>query len=362
MNDAGLMYTGGENSAPFNELIKPAPRGHVPQMSNKKSGAKGGGYMLMKPLVDAAVGLGVQAEYNVRVQSLVVDQSARVVGIVAKRYGKTLAVRARRGVVLAMGGFAYNESMLRDHSPSLVGRPGAAIEAHDGTAIRMGQSLGAATSHMDAAVVAINTDPQMLYRGIIVNGRGQRFIAEDTYVGRVAQEVLFHQNDDAFLIIDERAYEEALRTRSTTALLRENPTWVSDSFNELEAEMGLPAGALTSTVDLYNGYARDGADPLFGKKQEWVKPIEAPAAVFDLRKETIGFPLGGLKTNVNAEVLHISGEPISGLYAAGRCTSGVCAGGYASGASLGDSSFFGRRAGLGAARAIGADQDLGPTR
>ena len=63
-----------------------------------------------------------------------------------------------------------------------------------------------------------------------------------------------------------------------------------------------------------------------------------------------GFTLGGLRTTVDSEVLHVSGEPIPGLFAAGRCTSGVCAGGYASGTSLGDGSFFGRRAGISAAK------------
>lgn len=70
-----------------------------------------------------------------------------------------------------------------------------------------------------------------------------------------------------------------------------------------------------------------------------------------MRGMTGGFTLGGLKTSVDSEVLHVSGAPIAGLYAAGRCTSGVCAGGYASGASLGDGSFFGRRAGVSAAAA-----------
>ena len=71
--------------------------------------------------------------------------------------------------------------------------------------------------------------------------------------------------------------------------------------------------------------------------------------VADQEQLQAGFTLGGLHTTVNSEVLHVSGEPIPGLYAAGRCTSGVCAGGYASGTSLGDSSFFGRRAGIAAA-------------
>ena len=64
---------------------------------------------------------------------------------------------------------------------------------------------------------------------------------------------------------------------------------------------------------------------------------------------TGGFTLGGLRTSVDSEVLHVTGEPIPGLFAAGRCTSGLSAWGYCSGISLGDGSFFGRRAGKAAA-------------
>ena len=88
---------------------------------------------------------------------------------------------------------------------------------------------------------------------------------------------------------------------------------------------------------------------MLGKKSEWVKLIVGPLAAIDLRGRTGGFTLGGLKTSVDSEVLHVSGEPIPGLFAAGRCTSGISAGGYVSGASLGDGSFFGRRAGISAA-------------
>ncbi|MGF0280943.1 MULTISPECIES: FAD-binding protein [Rhodococcus] len=61
------------------------------------------------------------------------------------------------------------------------------------------------------------------------------------------------------------------------------------------------------------------------------------------------FHPGGLQTSVDSEVLHVGGDPIPGLYAAGRCTSGLSAWGYCSGISLGDGSFFGRRAGMRAA-------------
>ncbi|MGB3698106.1 MAG: FAD-dependent oxidoreductase [Gordonia sp. (in: high G+C Gram-positive bacteria)] len=348
--DDGLQYTGGENAAPFHDTIPPAPRGHVPQMSDKRADAeRGGGYMLMQPLTDRAGELGVRAAYDMRVQALVVDGD-RVVGVTARQYGRTVAVRAHRGVVLATGSFAYHPQMLESHAPRLVGRPAAAIEEHDGRAIAMAQALGADLAHMDAAEVAYFCDPQLFIRGILVDGRGQRFINEDTYPGRVGQAALYGCGGETYLIIDQASYEQGCSRPTATPELRHRPTWVCESVAELEGEMGLPDGALQSTVDYYNRHARNGTDPLFDKRPEWVAPIGSPVAAIDLRGMVGGFTLGGLRTSVDAEVLHVSGDPIPGLYAAGRCTSGVSAGGYASGASLGDSSFFGRRAGVYAAK------------
>ncbi|NKY54361.1 FAD-dependent oxidoreductase [Nocardia vermiculata] len=348
--DQGLMYSGGENAAPYNTIATPAPRGHLPQMADKHTGEKGGGYMLMKPLTDTAESLGVRAEYDMRLQRLIVDASGKVAGVVAKRYGKQVHVRARRGVVLATGSFAYNQEMIEEYTPLLVNRPAAAIEEHDGIGIRVAQALGARVAHMDAIEVAIFADPQLMVRGILVNGRGQRYIPEDSYPSHIGQATLSRQHNEAFLIIDESALEQAQGTVSSSAAMRaQPPTWVAETVEELEAEIGFPAGVLQATVEVYNRHAANGADPVLGKKPEWVRPIETPLAAYDLRNHTGGFTLGGLKTDLDSRVLHVSGDPVPGLFAAGRCTSGVCAGGYASGASLGDGSFYGRRAGRAAA-------------
>ena len=61
------------------------------------------------------------------------------------------------------------------------------------------------------------------------------------------------------------------------------------------------------------------------------------------------FTLGGLATDADGAVLDATESPVPGLYAAGRTTAGIAAGGYVSGISLGDGSFFGRRAGISAA-------------
>ncbi|WP_416062826.1 FAD-dependent oxidoreductase [Rhodococcus indonesiensis] len=347
--DEGLMYSGGENSAPFNEIATPAPRGHVPQMSNKRTGEQGGGYMLMKPLAEVAESLGVTPVFDIRVQRLIVDDADRVVGIAAKKFGDEVFVRARRGVVLTTGSFAYNDAMVASFAPQLIGRPAAAIEEHDGCSIRMAQALGADLAHMGATEVAFFADPQLMARGILVNGHGQRYVPEDTYPGRVGQLTLLRNDNQAYLVIDEASYEEGCATTSSTPYFRFPPKWAAETVAELESDMGLPEGTLQATVEVYNRHAAAGTDPVLGKKPEWVRPIGTPVAALDLRNCTAGFTLGGLHTTVNSEVLHVSGEPIPGLYAAGRCTSGVCAGGYASGTSLGDSSFFGRRAGIAAA-------------
>lgn len=344
MGDQGLMYSGGENSFPFNTVAAPAPRGHVPQMSNKKQGEASAGFMLMKPLVDTAETAGARALYDVRVQQLVVNTGGRVVGVIARQYGSELNIRASRGVVLATGSFAYNEAMVAQYAPRIAGRPAASIEQHDGRAIQMAQALGADLAHMDATEVAIFADPQQLVRGILVNSRGQRYVAEDTYPGRIGQLTLYHQDNTAYLIIDGEAQEEAMNSLSPQLMMRP-PTWVAETVAELENEIGLAPGSLQATVAAYNEGAGRGEDPLLHKKPQWLRPIGSPVGAIDLRESTGGFTLGGLATTLDAEVLHVSGDPIPGLFAAGRSAAGLAAWGYASGVSLGDGSFYGRRAG-----------------
>ena len=119
----------------------------------------------------------------------------------------------------------------------------------------------------------------------------------------------------------------------------------------------MPAGTLSATMAVYNAHAREGRDPLFDKQVPILKPLDqSPFVALELNFETSYFSfftLGGLKTSAQAEVLDRSGKAIPGLFAAGRCTSGLPAWGhgYSSGLSLADCTFFGREAGRSAAKA-----------
>ncbi len=206
-------------------------------------------------------------------------------------------------MVLCAGGFVHSDEMVARHTP-LVATCSLRLgnDFDDGTGIRMAQSIGAAVMRMDAAECAVPmTPPRSLVAGILVNGRGQRFINEDTYYGRVGQEVLFRQEGEAYLIVDEALYEV------TRAGLQ--ASWVCETVDELEGEIGLPDGSLVATFDLYQRHAADGADPLFHKASEFVRPLVPPLGAYDLRVANPAayyatFTLGGLSTTVDGEVLH----------------------------------------------------------
>jgi 3-oxo-5alpha-steroid 4-dehydrogenase len=336
----GLMFTGGENAYPFDEIASPAPRGHVVQ------GKRPGGAVLMKELSAAAVDAGARVSYDTRAERLVVDEAGRVVGVVAARYGDEVTVRARTGVVLTAGGFINSPEMVEQHAPGVhVTALRLGTEGDDGRGIRMAQAVGARLKRMDAIECALPFNaPRSLVHGILVNRYGQRFVNEDTYMGRVGQTALVHQGGEAYLIVDEQHY--------APNWLNVRASWVCETATELETEIGLPAGSLVSTLDYFNEHAARGEDPLFHKRPPVLTPLQPPLAAFDVRAGKFiyaPFTLGGLHTQVDGAVLDLDGAPIAGLFAAGRTTSGVAAQGYCSGLSLGDSTLFGRLAGLAAA-------------
>ena len=107
----------------------------------------------------------------------------------------------------------------------------------------------------------------------------------------------------------------------------------------------------------YNEAAARGEDPQFHKRAPFLQPIGVPPAsgigAIDLRVDHgaiyATFTLGGLVTDPDGAVMDGSGQTLSGLYAVGRTAASLAASHYASGISLGDGTFFGRRAGRHAA-------------
>jgi len=342
-SDDGLVYSGNERVHPFFELAPPAPRGHIP----RTRGPAGG--LLMQKLMAAVERSGAEILAGARCQSLVLASDGRVVGVVVESTEGETFVEARRGVILCSGGFIWNDEMLREFAPDLlrcqhrVGTP-----SDDGSGIRLGMAAGGAAIGLDRGDVLLPLyPPTSLKRGLLVNRAGERFINEDAYHGRIGEFALHHCGGEVWMIIDSAMDERPENTPAPVAA-------VEASIQELESALQMPQGSLQDTVESYNTAARRGEDPGFHKAADFLVPLEHPPyAALDLRMESAhygGFTLGGLHIDAGGRVLDADGNAVPGLFAAGRASAGIARRGYSSGLSLGDASFFGRRAGREAAQ------------
>jgi 3-oxo-5alpha-steroid 4-dehydrogenase len=340
--DDGLVWSGAENVAPFRDVARPAPRGHVAAVPGAA------GHKVMSALCQAVAGSGAAQAFNTHCSALVQERDGTIVGARLETFGKSRFVRTRGGIVITTGGFVLNDRMLDDYRPEARRcQMRVAADGDDGSGIRLGMAAGAGTRHLDKVSVSLPvTQPWDLKRGLLVNGQGQRFINEDTYYGRLGDAALLRQDGRCWLVVDDAIFVQPEYGFEVCA--------VAETPAALASELGLPEGALEATIEVFNRHAQAGRDPFFGKREPYLQPLVVPPfAAIDCNVESARyavFTLGGLATDVEGRVLDPEGRPIRGLYGAGRSTSGIAVGGYSSGLSLGDGTFFGRAAGRAAAR------------
>lgn len=287
--------------------------------------------------------------------------------LIAQGLAQPCHVRARKGVVLATGGFIYNLDMVQQHAPLfahsfLLGAAGC-----DGSGIRLGQSASGATAAMDNfSGWRFITPPVTWPRGIVVNSQGQRFCNEQVYGERLGHEIMAHQDGKAWLILDARLRKSALKEcfsgrwwyfQWLPALLTQLASKKAKTLAELARKIGADAATLEAQVAAYNAATADpSADPLqpsdpMGKTPDMCQALDAaPYYALDISVFSPALPmaaitLGGLCVNeATGLVTQPSGAVIPGLYAVGRAAVGLPSGRYISGLSLADCVFSGRRA------------------
>lgn len=337
--DGSLYYCGSELVHPFRDLAKPAPRGHVPPSPHLI-----GGRDLMKALTKSAEALGAKLKLRCSAERLIVESDGSISGAVVDDNGTRINIRARKGVVLAAGGFIHNRAMVERFAPELAqcsvpwGRAGDL-----GQGILMGMAVGGAVQRMHHGFVIIPMyPPESILNGILVNARGQRFVPEDGYYGLIGHELAFKQDGVAWMIVDKT-------NAFTWKDFRFNVAAEAPTIAELEGKLQLPEGALVQTVEYYNRHAKDQRDPLLHKSGKFLAPLQqAPYVAYDMGLKNTFTPVhtfGGLQTSVDGQVINAWGEPIPGLYANGRTSAGLPVAPYiGSGISIGDGTFFGRRA------------------
>ena len=343
-DDSTLIWSGSEAATPFCEIAEPAPRGHVIRHMGW-----GGGRPLVDILERSARDKGADVVADARCAALISD-GARIVGVIMRIDNEDRFVRASLGVVLATGGFVMNEDMRRRYCPETFRINSPIGDKDDGSGILLGMGAGGDAIHMEQFFTTCPwTMPESHAHGVFVNVQGQRFINEDCYHGRVSRCAVDQPGGKVYLLLDNAHFSQPIDVAQITI------AGTGETWQEVEAELEMPAETLSATMDFYNRHARAGNDPLFDKREPILVPLDqGPFVALELNFETSYFSfftLGGLHTSTDGEVLDRAGQPVPGLFAAGRCTSGLPAWGhgYSSGMSLADCTFFGRQAGRSAA-------------
>jgi 3-oxo-5alpha-steroid 4-dehydrogenase len=215
----------------------------------------------------------------------------------------------------------------------------------------MGIAVGAAALRMhEGFIIAPIYPPENAISGILVNASGQRFISEESYHAVLGEEIAYHQGGKAWLITDQKSGYQFHQDNFL-------PVAQGNTIGDVADQLGFPRGALQDTVAYYNRHAENGVDPMFRKSNDYLRPLQGPPyKAWDISMDKAFFPahtFGGLQTRTTGQVVSSFGEDIPGLYAAGRNTAGLPMARYiASGISVGDCTFFGRRAGKSAAQGL----------
>ncbi|WP_088146344.1 FAD-dependent oxidoreductase [Achromobacter denitrificans] len=333
---------------------------------------------------------GVEYWLDTPVQRLVRDASGRVLGATVAYAGKTLNIRARRGVVMATGGFPWDAERRARAYPQPTGDWSMSPQDNTGDGIRLSEQAGAAlgTGYASPAFwapVSILESPggrRLRYPHLVwdrakpgliaVNGAGERFVNESTSYHEFVQ-AMYRSHETvptipAFLVCDQRFIDTwglglALPGgRPRQHLIDQGYLIQAPTLAALAARLGVPAEALQSTVRRYNAHAAQGQDPDFGKggtaynrylgdPDHQPNPCLAPLAdegryyAVKVYAGDIGTACG-IAANANAQALDAGGQPIPGLYVAGNDMQSVMGGAYpAPGITLGPALTFGWVAG-----------------
>jgi len=346
-----------------------------------------GGNALAAALFKSALDKGVKLHASHAVVGLL-REGSRVSGARLRLPGgEERAIRARRGVVLACGGFPHDDARkaaLFAHAPSGRAHWSAAPLANSGDGLRLGEAVGAqidltlADNGAWAPVSLVprrgggtQAFPHLVERGkpglIAVTRDGRRFVDEagdyHSFM-RALFERCENRDVQAWLICDHRFQRRfGLGHAKPWPLpigpaLRSNYLKRGATIEALAVSCGIDAAQLVRTVAEFNRHARQGIDPEFGRgdtpydrmqgdaehsgPNPCVAPIErGPFYGVRILPGSLG-TFAGLSVNEHAQVLDVHGRPIDGLYAAGNDASSVMGGHYPSGGiTLGPALVFG---------------------
>jgi succinate dehydrogenase/fumarate reductase flavoprotein subunit len=355
----------------------------------RRRDVRGQGQALIGGLLKAVLDRNIPIHFETRGRHLVRDDG-RIVGVVAEHAGAERRFRARRGVVLATGGFEWNERLVATFLRGPLTGPISVPECEgDGLLMAMevdaslgnmanawwiNSSLESRPDHRDARPNYLPSQVERSYPGsILVNRSGRRFVNEAVNYNALGY-VLHNFDADRYefpnlpywLIFDGRF---ASRYRVFTSRPGDPvPPWAlrADTLGELAELTGVDPAGLEATVARFNALVRAGHDDDFGRGDTtfdnfWGdRSFDPPMCTLGVIDEPPYYSIkmeagangtcGGPRANGDGQVLGWDDEPIPGLYVCSNTMAAVTAGAYGgAGGTIGPGMTFGYLAGRHAA-------------
>ncbi|HSC75092.1 MAG TPA: FAD-binding protein [Pseudomonadales bacterium] len=316
-------------------------------------------------------------------------ENDRVVGAIIERDGKKIRVRAKRGVLLASGGFEQNPVLRQHYLPKPTSTNWSAANKHNtGDALQMTETLQPALALMDdawwtpatlvpgaAPAYALVFEKSMPH-SLFVNSQGERFTNEaapyiDVVNGMYANHIegegersavpcwmIFDASYRKKTAIAGSVYPSTMMPDSIVPDRYWNTLiYKGDTLSALAHRIGIDAQNLQRSVMRFNRFAQTGVDEDFARggnasdnyySDPSCKPnpnlgaLETgPFYAVPIVAGDIGTK-GGLLTDADARVLREDRSVIAGLYACGNCSAAVMGRSYAgAGSTLGPAMAFG---------------------
>lgn len=311
----------------------------------------------------------VQVLTETTVEELVMDGD-KVAGVKAKNYdGSDLTVTAKKGVIIATGGFSKNIDMVLEYNTSgkwpnltkdVVSTNLASIQ---GDGIRMAKKIGADLVDMEQMQFLYLGIPKLgMISGLVdlgaentifINQKGERFVQEDGRRDVICKAIFEQENGQMYYMHSSDTLdfntEKSLEGVPMPELLKDHTYgWQSgETLEELAKNLNVPVEALKQTVESYNRAVDEKKDE-FGRTLLTKKMEKGPYAAVP-RVPALHHTMGGLRIDTQARVLNAQGQPIPGLYAAGEVTGGIHGANRLGGNAVVDTVVFGRLAGESAA-------------
>jgi succinate dehydrogenase/fumarate reductase flavoprotein subunit len=309
-------------------------------------------------------------------------ENGRVTGVVVDHGGREVSVTARRGVVLAAGGFDHSMDMRwKFQSEALGEHMSLGADTNTGDAIRCAQDVGAAIDLMDQAwwFPAIAPLPgaaplmmlaeRSLPGSVIVDQNGARFVNEATDYMSFGQRMLEreragHPVEQMWIVFDQKYRNSYVFGAELFPRMAIPPAWYeagiahrSDDLADLGAKMGVPVSQFSATMTRFNEASRTGHDADFHRGASaydryygdpTIKPNpnlraldKAPFYAVKMVLSDLG-TCGGLRADDRARVLREDGTPIEGLYAIGNTAANAFGASYpGAGATIAQGLVFG---------------------